>query len=146
MYDNNPHIKRRIGGSVVFANKGINRKKRGKKLGDWAFLIKKAQELRKKPTAAEVIFGRKLQELGVQYIFQYCYNYKGLKGIVDYYLTESKTLIEIDGGYHLEESQQQTDAIKDFVCQNKLKKRILRLTNNQAMYLSIEQIKTLLKG
>ena len=110
------------------------------------FLHKKAKQLKKRPTAAEVVFERKLKELNIPYKTQWPYIAGGLCGICDFCLPELFVIIEIDGGYHLEEEQKQTDDIKDFVCENQLKAKILRLTNNQAFYLSIEQIKILIEN
>ena len=121
-----------------------NRRKGKARLGEWQFLKAKAEELRKRPTASEVIFERKLKELEITYKSQYPYLVGGLKGIVDFYLPKHNLLVEIDGGYHETSSQKQTDAIKDFICEEKLHKKMLRLTNNQAMYLSIEQIQLLI--
>lgn len=115
-----------------------------KELSKKAFLIQKARRLRRKPTAAEAVFQRKLQEAGFDFIFQYKYQFEGFAGIVDFYLKGYKVLIEIDGGYHLQDEQQQTDRIKDWVCHNQFKKPVLRFTNNQALYLSISQITTLI--
>lgn len=109
----------------------------------WLFLTKKAKELRNKPTPAEIVFERKLKEIGYKYKFQWQYFYRGFGGICDFYIWNRKVCIEIDGGYHLDEDQQQTDRVKDFVY-SKMRKKPLRLTNQQAMYLSIEQIKILI--
>lgn len=119
------------------------RKKRRKYLNKWQFLTKKARELRNQPTPAEVVFERKLKELGYDYKFQWQYLYKEFGGICDFYIRNRKVCIEIDGGYHLDEDQQQIDRVKDFVY-SKMCKKPLRITNQQAMYLSIEQIKTLI--
>lgn len=111
----------------------------------WKFLKRKAEELRNRPTVSEVIFERKLKELEIEYIFQYPFLHKKIGGICDFYLEKGNICIEIDGGYHLEEDQQQTDRVKDFIY-TKLGKRILRFTNSQATHLSIEQLKELLSS
>ncbi len=138
-----PRGKRKSNSIVIMPQSKRNRRP---KIGSYAFLRQKGNQMRKRPTAAESVFQRKLQELSIKYIFQYPFLYKGIGGISDFYLPEHKILVEIDGGYHLESNQRQTDAIKDFVCKEKLKKRVLRLTNNQAIYLSIEQIGVLVKN
>jgi len=113
--------------------------KRRKKLTKWQFLIKKAGEFRMRPTLSEGIFKRKLQELELKYVFQYPFLYNGIGGIVDFFLPKLRLCIEVDGGYHLDEDQQQTDRVKDFVFK-KMNKRVLRLTNGQATHISVEQL------
>lgn len=120
-----------------------HRKKR-KHLSKWQFLVKKAKELRQHQTEAEILFERKLQELGYNYISQFAFLFHGIGGISDFYIKKLRLYIEIDGGYHLEEDQKQTDRVKDFIC-HRTNNRILRLTNNQAKYLSIEQIGKLIE-
>lgn len=115
-------------------------RKRKPRLSDKVFLRKKAAQMRKRPTGAEAVFKRKLQEAGIRFKFQYPYNYKGLKGIFDFYLFDYSMMVEIDGGYHDNPAQKQTDAIKDLICEKYLKKQMVRFTNNQALYLSIKQI------
>lgn len=133
----------------------------------WKFLCKKASKMRAQPTAAESIFSKKLEELRIKYVFQHLFSmnlnkrkekqarsrkkrrkptpaFGGLGGIADFYLPSRKMVIEIDGGYHLDPEQQQTDAIKDFMYE-KLRYNILRLTNDQAIHLPTEQIGVLIK-
>ncbi len=109
------------------------------------FLQKKAAQLKHTPTIAESIFARKLQEAGIEFIDQWIYNVEGFAGIVDFYIPKYHLLIEVDGGYHTDQDQQVTDAEKDFICDKILHRPVLRLTNNQALYLSIEQILVLVK-
>lgn len=120
------------------------RRRKHKHLSQWQFLIKKAKELRQHQPEAEIIFERKLQELGYNYISQFAFLFHGIGGISDFYIKKLRLYVEIDGGYHLEEDQKQTDRVKDFVYR-KTNNRILRLTNNQAKYLSIEQIGKLIE-
>lgn len=112
----------------------------------YIFLHKKAKQLRKHPTSAEVVFERKLKELNVHYVSQWPYIAGDFAGICDFCLPVLFVLIEIDGGYHEEEEQKQTDAIKDFICENQLVAKVLRFTNKQALYLSSEQIRILIKN
>ena len=121
-------------------------RKRKKRLPDKVFLKKKAEQMRKSPTAAEAVFGRKLQEANIRFKSQYPYNHRGLKGIFDFYLFDYNMMVEIDGGYHTDPAQRQTDAIKDFICEKYLKKQMVRFTNNQALYLSIEQILVIIEN
>lgn len=129
----------------MYYEKPVYKKKRRKSLSKWQFLCKKARELKKHPTLSEIIFERKLQEIGHQYKSQWPYLYEGFGGICDFYIMKLGICVEIDGGYHLDKDQQQTDRVKDFVYK-KMKKSVLRLTNAQATYLSIEQLKTLIES
>ena len=110
---------------------------------DKKFIKKFAEQLKKRPTGAEAIFERKLQELGLEYETQKWFLHGGIKGVFDFYIPKLFLIIEVDGGYHLEEDQQQTDAIKDFICE-KIGYIMLRITNKQAIYLSIKQIKVII--
>jgi len=83
--------------------------RRRKRMSLWQFLEKKARELRNQPTSAEVVFESKLQALGYKYTFQYPFLYKGIGGISDFYISEQRLCVEVDGGYHLEQDQKQTD-------------------------------------
>lgn len=139
---NKPH-KRNSLSSKSIVRIGQRRRKKRKKLSKWQFLTKKATELRKHPTLSEIIFERKIQELGYRYKFQWQFLCNGFGGICDFYIRNFGLCIEIDGGYHLDQDQQQTDRIKDFIY-HKLHKKILRITNNQALYLSIDQIRILI--
>lgn len=112
----------------------------------WQDLKQKAKLLRLHPTESEVIFERKLQELGIKFIFQYPFIHDTIGGISDFYLTKQHIVVEIDGGYHLEDDQKCKDAEKDFICECNLHKKVLRLTNKQAMFLSIEQIGILIES
>ncbi len=129
----------------MYKNDRQKYKKRRKPLTKKQFLRKKAVELKNHPTEAEIIFERKLQEIGYNYRTQKVFIYKGISGIADFWIPSLRVYIEVDGGYHLEEDQKQNDRVKDFVYR-KMNTGILRLTNNQAMYLSIEQIKTLIES
>lgn len=109
-------------------------------------LFKRAKELRRKATASELAFEKKLQAIGVKYIFQKCFIQGDYYCIVDFYLPKPyKTCIEIDGGYHNEESQVLKDGRKDKYLTEDRRFNVLRLTNYEAETLSIEAIRQLLK-
>jgi len=98
------------------------------------FLGRKAKEMRRCPTGAEAVFARRLDEAGVKYKTQWTFNVNGILGICDFFLPDLDTIIEVDGGYHLGEEQKLKDLEKDFICTSILKKKMIRLTNNQAMF------------
>jgi len=112
----------------------------------WQFLTKKAAQLRLHPTKSEVIFTRKLEELGIKFIFQHVFLHGDICGISDFYLPDERIVIEIDGGYHLDEDQKTKDLEKDFICETILRKKVMRFTNKQAMFLSIQQIGVLIQA
>ena len=60
------------------------------------FLQDKAEQCHQ--TAAEVIFERKLKEIGYGYETQYAFSIGNIGGIADFYLPDYKLVIEIDGG------------------------------------------------
>lgn len=104
------------------------------------FLNKKAAQMKNLPTIAESVLAKKFDEASIEYEEQWIYSIEGFAGICDFYLPQFKVVVEVDGGYHLEEEQQVKDAEKDFVCLKLLHTPVLRLTNKQAMNLSIERI------
>ncbi len=108
------------------------------------FLGKRAAQMRNRPTLAESVFMKKLDEWKFKYRFQWVYDTGLFAGIVDFYLYDYKLLIEVDGGYHTTEEQRLKDAEKDFVCDKLLKKRMVRLTNEEAMAIDSESMLALL--
>lgn len=110
---------------------------------DIKFLKRKAKELDARPTGAEAVFERKLKELEIEYISQKWFLHGGIKGIYDFYVPKGKFVIEVDGGYHLEEDQKQTDAIKDFIAQQ-LGFKMIRITNEIAINMTESRLKSLL--
>ena len=120
--------------------------KRRARTTDKVFLREKAAQMSKRPTGAEAFFKRKLQEAGIKFKFQSTYNIQGIKGIFDFYLPDHNTVIEVDGGYHNSTDQKQTDDIKDFICETRLKRNMIRLTNETAMQMNIEDVKNLISA
>ncbi len=110
------------------------------------WLKKQTKRLRNSPTGAEAEFGRRLAAKFIPFISQWSYDVEGFMGICDFLLPNHNVIIEVDGGYHLEEEQQLKDAEKDFICEKLLKKRVLRITNKQAMFLSMDKILVLIEN
>ncbi len=108
------------------------------------FLGKRAAQMRQKPTLSEAVFQKKLEAAKFNFKAQWVYDIGGFAGIVDFYLYDYKLLVEVDGGYHTTEDQQLKDAEKDFICDRLLHKRLVRLTDEQAMEISDEGILALL--
>jgi very-short-patch-repair endonuclease len=73
-------------------------------------LFKRQDKLRNNPTESELIFKKRLDDLGIKYIFQKCFIAKDYYCIVDFYLPKPfKLCIEIDGGHHDESKQKAKD-------------------------------------
>jgi len=67
--------------------------------------------------------------------------------IADFYLPKPyKLWIEIDGAYHDTPKQKKYDKIKDFYLTYTLKFRVLRLTNEKAESITIDELKKLLSS
>ncbi len=88
-------------------------------------------ELQLKVTEAEKIFGDYLWNKGIRFQFQKGF-FKPFHRIADFYIFEGKIIIEIDGGYHTDE----TVKYKDFHKDEEWKKRgykTIRITNEEVL-------------
>ena len=73
-------------------------------------LFERQYRLRLNPTSSEVGFKKRLDDLGIRYIFQKCFIARDYYCIVDFYLPKPfKICIEIDGAYHEEIEQSKKD-------------------------------------
>ena len=105
---------------------------------DYDILKANAQENRKNQTEAESAFWQiaKSSGLGEKCRRQYIIG----DYIVDFFFRKSMLIIEIDGGYHNTEEQQEKDTIRqDWLEQNGY--TVLRFTNDQILFDSEESIK-----
>ena len=113
---------------------------------DYDILKANAQENRKKMTEAEFAFWQiaKSSGLGEKCRRQYILG----DYIVDFFFRKSMLIIEIDGGYHDTEEQQEKDTIRqEWLEQNGY--TVLRFTNDQILFdteNSVNIIKKHLKG
>lgn len=104
-----------------------------------------SNKLKANPTKSEVIFARKLEDLGIKYMFQKGFVKGDFSCIVDFYLPKPhKMCIEIDGGYHTTEKQKYRDAFKDRYLKCSRKFKVLRLANEVAEDISLEELKKLI--
>lgn len=84
-------------------------------------------------TKPEMAFRAKLYSLGIKHQFQKPFITGTAFRIVDFYIHKWRLIIEIDGGYHLDEKQMRSDdarsswLIKNHDC------RIVRFTNEEAL-------------
>lgn len=122
------------------------RKRRRRRLSKVVFLSKQARQMQRRPTIAESVLASKLTNLSISYESQYVVDYKGIAAIYDFYLPNCRVLIEVDGGYHNSKDQQQTDRIKDFIAEKKLRRNMLRLTNQEVIEIDEEDLRQLIEG
>lgn len=127
-----------IYGNNTYSQKKQNRKKR--KL-EARLAIKRAEyyqkELLGRATDAEIKFQHILVDFRIQYEFQkiFMVGSKDFR-IVDFWLPQIKTVVEIDGEYHNDPIQQWKDACrtKALIRKNKKQiKRIIRFTNDEVI-------------
>ena len=101
--------------------------------------------LRSKATQSEIIFKDKLEGLKYKFIFQKSFIKGDFYCIVDFYLPAPKKLcIEIDGGYHNTPEQVRKDNYRDIYLTKERKFKVLRLTNEEAITISLDNLKILI--
>lgn len=104
-------------------------------------LFKRQKELRLKPTASELIFKERLDELGISYIFQKAFIAGDYYCIVDFYLPKPyKIVFEIDGGYHDTKEQQIKDYYRDKYLQDKRGFKAIRIKNEDVTTVDIKKL------
>lgn len=95
-------------------------------------LIKKAEEFRdklvKNQTEAELKFKAILKMMKVAYDFQKIIYIGKSFYIVDFYLPDYNTIIEVDGGYHKEATQRKKDWSRTYTLRN-MNKKVFRINN-----------------
>ncbi len=128
------------------ASPSIRILRRRRRLSKHAFLTERASQMKRRPTGAESVFAQKLDNLEIKYEEQWVVDYKGIAAIYDFYIPTLRLLVEVDGGYHSTETQKQTDRIKTFIAEQRLKRDLLRLTNEQVIAISDEDLRQLIYG
>jgi very-short-patch-repair endonuclease len=137
-------VSRGIVNSIIDKDEYGKRRERSKKYRKNKFLARQSAILKNSQTVTEGEFGKRLQEAEIEFIPQWTYNVEGFAGIVDFYLPKYRLVLEVDGGYHLEEDQKLKDMEKHFICRKVLRKKVLRLTNKQALSLQMSEIMSLI--
>ncbi|MDO9463794.1 MAG: DUF559 domain-containing protein [bacterium] len=96
-------------------------------------------------TRSEQTFKDLLNALEIEYNFQRIFTV-GKKGyIVDFYLTDYLTVIEIDGSNHNEKEQDTKDGERtDNLLKLEKIKHIIRFDNDEVLYMSINNLKRIL--
>lgn len=94
-----------------------------------------SKKLRKKATPSELVVIDKLKEERFKVEFQYPIYLDNSYIVVDIYLPQIKTVVEVDGGYHTQENISEADKWRDIKLRNK-KYKVYRITNNRASEIS----------
>jgi very-short-patch-repair endonuclease len=96
---------------------------------------KRKISLLKRQTPSELKFTEMLKEFNIRFMSQKGFIAGNNFCIVDFYLPDYKTCIEIDGGYHYESSQITRDLNRDYYLNKQRNFGVLHIDNN-----SIEKI------
>ena len=101
-----------------------------------------ARENRKNATLAERVLWENVRNnlLGVRCLRQHIIG----DYIVDFYIPDSKLVIEVDGGYHAEREQREDDAVREEIL-NKMGYRVVRFSNEKVLYDTDKTLETIIK-
>lgn len=101
-----------------------------------------ARENRKNATLAERVLWENVRNklLGVRCLRQHVIG----DYIVDFYIPDSKLVIEVDGGYHAEREQREDDAVREEFL-NKMGYRVIRFSNEKVLYDTDKTLETIIK-
>ena len=105
---------------------------------------KRRNILLKRQTRSEIEFAKLLDSLKIKYIAQKGFIVGNNFCIVDFYAPEYKTCIELDGGYHYEESQIKRDLNRDFYLNIQRGFGVLHINNDTLSNLNSESLRTIL--
>ena len=94
------------------------------------------KHLKRNPTPSEVMFADRLRSAGIQFRVQQKLGYV----IADFTIPSRMLVIEIDGGYHLDDQQQWRDRQRDDLLAKVGWLTTIRLTNQEAETWPIENI------
>ena len=101
-----------------------------------------ARENRKNATLAERVLWENVRNnlLGVRCLRQHIIG----DYIVDFYIPDSKLVIEVDGGYHAEREQREDDAVREEIL-NKMGYRVVCFSNEKVLYDTDKTLETIIK-
>lgn len=108
----------------------------------YSLLKEKAEYNKQHPTDAERTMWRLLQSNGMNVRFRRQYVIGDF--IVDFVALKKKLIIEVDGGYHLEETQKEKDAEREAKLRT-LGFRIIRFSNEE-VFKDMDKIKEVIKA
>ena len=102
-------------------------------------------KLRTNATPAERCYRGKLKKTGIEFKFQRGFIKGRGYAIVDFYVPSKKFCIEIDGKYHDTHEQRKKDEWRDNWLRTERKVSVIRISNEQAMAITVEDIKFLVR-
>ena len=94
-------------------------------------ILQHAREMRHPQTPAEATLWQQLRNRNLEFKFRRQHPIE--RFIIDFYCTEVKLCIEIDGGSHLEQEQQEYDSARTEVLES-IGCRVIRFTNSDVRY------------
>ena len=94
-------------------------------------ILQHAREMRHPQTPAEATLWQQLRNRNLEFKFRRQHPIE--RFIIDFYCAEVKLCIEIDGGSHLEQEQQEYDSVRTKVLES-IGYRVIRFTNSDVRY------------
>jgi len=94
-------------------------------------ILQHAREMRHPQTPAEATLWQQLRNRNLEFKFRRQHPIE--RFIIDFYCAEVKLCIEIDGGSHLEQEQQEYDSARTEVLES-IGCRVIRFTNSDVRY------------
>jgi very-short-patch-repair endonuclease len=94
-------------------------------------ILQHAREMRHPQTPAEATLWQRLRNRNLEFKFRRQHPIE--RFIIDFYCAEVKLCIEIDGGSHLEQEQQEYDSARTEVLES-IGCRVIRFTNSDVRY------------
>lgn len=115
--------------------------RKSKEASPAGWVKRRVQQLRARPTRAEACIRAKLEAAEIEHVFQAGWvGPAGMFAIFDFVLPRDGLIIEVDGGYHTNEERTVMDASRDWFTTRVLKMDVVRLTNEEAMMISVERL------
>lgn len=109
-----------------------------------SFCSKRVAELKKNPTKSELHIVSLFDKIKVRAMFQKGFIAGENFCIADFYIPSCKTVLEIDGGYHLTSEQIRRDRNKDWYYSQR-KFRVIRITDERALAMNESDLMELIR-
>lgn len=107
---------------------------------------KRRNLLLKRQTKSEIDFAKLLDSLNIKYIAQKGFIVGNNFCIVDFYIPDYKTCVELDGGYHYEDTQIKRDLNRDFYLNKQRGFGVLHINNDSLPNLKIDSLRPILSS
>lgn len=95
----------------------------------------------KNATYSELLFKSRMDTANIRYMFQKGFISGKFHCIVDFYLPQIKTVIEIDGAYHNDPIQVFKDKGRDRYLKEKRGFKVIRIKNDDVLEFNIQSLK-----